>query len=266
MKNLLISILLALFTFTASASQPAQVILFGTFHFKDAGLDLVKVEDINVFSEESQAYIEGLTDRLAGFGPNRVLLEYNPESEETMNERYRDYLAGSYELPANEVYQLGFRIAKKAGLERVHSFDHRQIEWQAEAMFEYAKENNSPEMESLNQLLGKYTEEETKARATLDLGELLQRSNDPEKDRMNMGSYLITNSIGAGDGYSGADAAASWWHRNFRMYANIQHHAKPGERSIAIGGSGHMAILKQLIDLDQSLESISVRPFLEEKK
>jgi hypothetical protein len=26
----------------------------------------------------------------------------------------------------------------------------------------------------------------------------------------------------AGDAYSGAEAGASWWARNFRMYANIQ--------------------------------------------
>ena len=40
---------------------------------------------------------------------------------------------------------------------------------------------------------------------------------------------------------SGADASASWWQRNFRMYALIQQHAQPGARDIAIGGQGHTA-------------------------
>jgi len=79
------------------------------------------------------------------------------------------------------------------------------------------------------------------------------RSNTAEGDRLNMDLYLATNAIGAGDGYSGADASASWWQRNFRMYANIQKAAQPGERIIAIGGSGHMAILKQLLAIDQRL-------------
>ena len=34
--------------------------------------------------------------------------------------------------------------------------------------------------------------------------------------------------------------------------------AGPGERIIAIGGSGHMAILKQLLEIDRRLESASV--------
>ena len=40
---------------------------------------------------------------------------------------------------------------------------------------------------------------------------------------------------------------ASWWHRNFRMYAYIQQHAGPGKRVVAIGGQGHTAILKDLL-------------------
>ena len=76
-----------------------------------------------------------------------------------------------------------------------------------------------------------------------------------------MDLYLATNAIGAGDGYSGAVAAASWWKRNFFMYANIQKLAPPGERVIAIGGSGHMAILKQLLAIDTRLEGVAVNPY-----
>jgi hypothetical protein len=40
------------------------------------------------------------------------------------------------------------------------------------------------------------------------------------------------------------------------MYANIQQVAKPGERIIAIGGSGHTAILKQLLKTDRRLVGV----------
>jgi hypothetical protein len=78
---------------------------------------------------------------------------------------------------------------------------------------------------------------------------------------MNMDMYLATNAIGAGDGYSGAASSASWWKRNFYMYANIQKLAEPGERIIAIGGTGHMAILKQLLAIDRRLEGVPVDPY-----
>lgn len=255
---LALSLALSLFSFPLLAAQPAQVMLFGTFHFKDAGLDTVKVKDIDIFTGENQAYLEALTQRLQGFKPTRVLLEYSPESDELVNERYREYLAGNYELGANEIYQLGFRIAKLAGHERVYSFDYRGVEWEAEAMYEYAEQHDSPEMKAHNEFIESYTAESEQARATMSLKQLLQRQNDPDADRSNMDLYLATNAIGAGDGYSGAVAAASWWKRNFFMYANIQKLAAPGERVIAIGGSGHMAILKQLLAIDRRLKGVAV--------
>ncbi len=261
MKNPFIAILALMLSYPAFAEDAAQVMLIGTFHFKDPGMDTVKVKDIDVFAEESQQYLQEFANRLAGFKPTRVLLEYNPKNEELLNQRYDEYLSGDYDLGANEIYQLGFRIARLARLDGVQSFDHRELEWQAEAMFEYAKKHDSPEMAEFNRIIERYTTEEEKARAGLSLRELLIRTNDPLKDRMNMDLYLATNSIGAGDGYSGADSTASWWHRNFRMYANIQEVAQPGERIIVIGGSGHMAILKGLLAIDSRLVGVEIDPY-----
>jgi len=259
MASVIMATLIILLSGThASTSEPAQIMLIGTFHFSNPGNDVVKVEDVNVLDEESQLYLQAFSQRLAAFKPTRVLLEYDPENEELVNQRYRDYLEGKYEPGVNEIYQLGFRIARDAGLKGVQSFDHRDLNWEAEPMFEYAKQHNSPEMVIFNENIEYLTNEEDKARASMGLRELLIRSNDPEQDRLNMDLYLATNSIGAGDGYAGADATASWWQRNFRMYANIQQAAKPGERIIAIGGSGHMAILKQLLEIDSRLVKVDV--------
>lgn len=254
MKKILTALLALGFAVSSFATEPAQVMLIGTFHFNDPGKDIVKVEDVDVLSEESQQYLQEFTRRLAEFKPTRVLLEFDPANEDMINQRYNDYLADTYELGVNEIYQLGFRIARESGLKAVQSFDHRELHWQAEAMFEYAKQHDSPEMKVFNESIERFTREESHARATENLRGLLMRSNDDEQDRLNMDLYLATNVIGAGDGYSGADASASWWQRNFRMYANIQKVAQPGERIIAIGGSGHTAILKQFLAIDQRLE------------
>ena len=175
MSKLLIALAFSLISLPLLAAQPGQVMLFGTFHFQDAGLDTVKVKDIDIFTAENQAYLEALTQRLQGFKPTRVLLEYSPENDALINERYREYLAGNYELGANEIYQLGFRIAKLAGHERVYSFDYRGVEWEAEAMFEYAKQHESPEMGTFNEIIETFTVEDEQARTTMTLKELLQR-------------------------------------------------------------------------------------------
>ena len=258
MKKTIPLLLTLLFAITTHATEPAQVMLIGTFHFNNPGKDTVKVEDVDISDEASQLYLQQFAKRLAEFRPTHVLLEYDPSNEELINQRYTDYLAGSYELGTNEIYQLGFRIARESGLKTVQGFDHRELEWQADAMFEYARTHDSPEMKTFNDLIEYFTKDSAQARANEDLRGLLMRANDDELDRQNMDLYLATNPIGAGDGYSGADASASWWHRNFRMYANIQKVAQPGERVLAIGGSGHMAILKQLLTIDQRLKEEEV--------
>lgn len=265
LKPQLILIALLFLSGTAShaeTTEPAEVLLFGTFHFKDAGLDVVQVEDVDIFSEENQAYLEQLTDRLAAFQPTAVLLEYNPENEDSMNERYRQYVEGTFELPANEVFQLGFRIARKAGLERVYSFDHREVHWEAQPLLSYTQASEPAQWETFQETIKNIEREEKEVRAELSLAQLLARQNDAERDRLNRDLYISMNVIGVDDNWVGANATASWWERNFRMYARLQHHAVPGSRIIAIGGSGHMAILNQLLATDSKRQAEPPQPYI----
>jgi len=245
----------------AETPPPAKVMLLGTFHFADPGQDAVKTRSLDVTRPESQQYLDALSRRIANeFRPTRILLEYAPENDATVNDRYRQYLDGSYELPVNEIYQLGFRIARHSGLDAVGSWDHREVEWKAEAMFDYAKENDPEAVAAFEADIAAVTAEQQKRQDTMSLQQLLALSNDPEDFAANKALYVATNDIGAGDGYAGADASASWWHRNFRMYANIQKAAGPGERVLVIGGSGHIAIVADLLALDEKREAVDVRP------
>ena len=98
--------------------------------------------------------------------------------------------------------------------------------------------------------------------STLSLKELLLSTNDPAEDRNNRAFYIMTNPVGTDASFVGADATASWWHRNFRMYALIQRYAQPGERVLVIGGQGHTAILRRMLADDMDREAVDVRPFL----
>jgi regulator of RNase E activity RraA len=99
------------------------------------------------------------------------------------------------------------------------------------------------------------------AHKTLTLKQLLLRANDAEQDRLNRSFYLMTNHVGEGENFVGADATASWWHRNFRMFAVIQRYAQPGERVLVIGGQGHVAILKLFLD-DDERRAVDVTSYL----
>lgn len=246
----------------ANEQAKAKVLVMGAFHFANPKKDVIKTEQINVMTDENQKYLIGLTQRIAEFKPTVVLLEFDPENTEKMNSRYRNYLGGTYELPSGEVYQIGFRIARQVGLKEIFSFDEREIGWNAKPMFEYMKKNAPQTAEKMNDLIKKITQETKKDHATKSLSELLKDANSLEKDKFNQSMYIMTNHLGAGDSFEGADAAASWWHRNFRMYANIQKHAQPGERVLVIGGQGHTAIIKDFLALDHDRELIDIVPYL----
>jgi hypothetical protein len=267
MKNTITAVVGSFFLLLAGVSHSqsdnhAQVMMFGVFHFANPGLDVVKTATVNVMTEESQQYLEDLSTRLREFRPTVVLLEFNPANEAVMQERYEQYLDDKFELPANEIYQLGFRVARLSGVEKIGSFDERSIGWNAEPLLEYLPEHDPDTERAVQMAIDDITAKQQQAHARLTLGQLLKMTNDPDKDRLNKSFYVLTNHVGTGDNFVGADAAASWWHRNFRMYAKIQRHATPGQRVLVIGGQGHTAILKDFLEVDADRDGVDVVPYL----
>lgn len=247
----------------AEERSTAQVMLFGVFHFANPRQDVVKTDQVDVMTADNQAYLEALSAKISQYNPTVVLLEFDPEREPEMQERFRQYVDGNYQLSSNEVYQLGFRIAARSDAGTVHGFDETNIHWQAEPLFEYLENTDTGTAVKMSAVFEELAAADQKAHSSLSLRELLVRSNDPDGDAQNRALYLMTNHVGVGQNFVGADATASWWHRNFRMYALVQRHAQPGERVLVIGGQGHIAILRQLLADDPDREAIDVHPYLE---
>lgn len=245
--------------------EPARVMLLGMFHFANPGRDMVKSRVIDVMTPENQAWLDGLAERMAAFEPTDVLAECDPADQARYDEKFRDYVAGRFALPSNETYQIGFRVARRAGLARVTCFDENAVGWNAGPMFDYLEKHDPGTKQALDatfKSLGAAMDEE---QATLSLARLLQLSNDPARDALNKALYLRTNAVDAGGSFAGANVSASWWHRNFRMYANIQKAAAPGRRVIALAGQGHTAILKDLLAVDDRRVAQDVRAYLADR-
>ena len=242
--------------------QAAEVLLFGVFHFSNPGRDVVRVDQIDVSTPPSQAYLAGLAQRLCEFKPTAILLEFDRAREADMRKQLDAYRAGEAELGINENYQIGFRVAKACGVEKIYGFDESEIGWNAEPLFEYLEESAPELLKAFNADIARLQAAETAAHRERSLRELLIRANDPEQDRLNKDLYLVTNAAGAGLGFEGADATARWWHRNFRMYANIQRYATAGERVLVVAGQGHTAIFRDLLAIDGRLSARDIRQYL----
>lgn len=246
---------------TPVAEPLARVMLLGLFHFDNPGRDAVKFQPVDVTTPEHQAYLVGLSERLARFAPTRVLLEYPPARDEVMNQRYSDFLAGRFELGRNEIYQLGFRVARLMGHPRVHGIDAQAPPAEIK-LWSYLSEQ--PEgLGPLEKMIAAESERQQRMHRALTLREILALGNSVEEDRRNKGFYMLLNPVAAAGGlFHGADASADWWHRNLRMYALIQEHARPGERVLVIAGSGHTAILRDFLRSDGERLEEEVLPYL----
>ena len=234
----------------APIPAPARILLLGLWHFDNPGLDAVKYTPIDVMKPAEQAYLQALSARIAAWKPTRVLLEYQPKSESLINQRYADYLDDKFELRVNEIYQLGFRIAKLSGLKSVSGFDVRDVPGD-NAIWGHLMKDAALSKE-FTTMIASMSAKLNEQHKTMSLKALLQRNNQLEEDHDNKSFYLWLNPIGTADTPTlGADAATQWWQRNFRMYALIQQAAKPGERVVVIAGQGHTAILRDLLKSDR---------------
>ena len=261
----LLLLLPALASAAPPAPEPARVMLLGMFHFANPGRDMVQTQVINVMTPQNQTYLDGLAARMQTFRPTDVLVECSPTDQARYDQQFNDYLAGNFPLPSNETYQIGFRIAKLTGLRGVTCFDEGQVGWEAKPMFDYLEKNDPQRKQELEALFKSLGETMSHEQETLSLPQLLQLTNDPARDALNKSIYLRTNDVDAGGSFAGADASASWWHRNFRMYGNIQKAAAPGRRVVVLAGQGHTVILKDLLAVDAQRKAEDVRGYLDAK-
>ncbi|MBL0076358.1 MAG: hypothetical protein IPP41_10630 [Rhodocyclaceae bacterium] len=253
--------LLALVTSFAAFAQaadkvtaPGKVMFLGLFHFDNPGFDAVKYTPIDVMQAREQTYLVALSKRIARFAPTKILLEYRADKDAVMNERYANFLAGKFELPKNEIYQIGFRVAKLAGNQRVYGFDVDTPAFEDKLWGYLASE---PVFEQkLTQLIDAESARLNQAHRRMSLQQILTMSNAPAEDNRNKGFYMLLNAVGTEKGlFYGADSAANWWQRNLRMYSIVQTHATRGERVLVIAGSGHAAIQRDLLRADSERQA-----------
>src|SRR5882724_6077124 len=104
-----------------------QVMVLGTYHMNNPGLDAMKIQADDVLAPERQRQVTDVVTRLASFKPDKVMIE-SAYGDTTFPKRYSDYLAGTHELSRNEIEQIGFRLAKQLGHKALYPVDYPMFE------------------------------------------------------------------------------------------------------------------------------------------
>jgi hypothetical protein len=257
----------------AEAARP-KVLILGTFHFDNPGRDAYKPKyTFDLFSEEGQKQLAELHARLAEFAPTKILVEQPSDQQASLDRSYAAYRQGKSQDVANEVFSVGFALAKRLGHEKVYAFD-AEAEWLPTAPdTEEAMQGEAERIGKLAflddpvlELYHKAAAKQEEVEQALTLRQRLRLMNHPDLLRASHGAYFFFASFRVNDGeaFPGPDGFASAWHnRNLRMFSNVQRLANtPEDRLLVIVGAGHVPILQQCAQCCPTMTWVSAYEFL----
>jgi hypothetical protein len=263
--------LLLLFLFTVSInpafaqSKKKQILLIGTFHFENPGLDIAQVNTFNVMTNKSQKELESITDKIKKFGPDKIFVEWNYEKQDKLDKFYAKNADSLFHKNADEIVQLALRSAKKLGHKKLFAIDYNQAGFPYDSLVKGMQEANQLDLikknkeemaayeKSQNQKIGKYS-----------LTELLIDCNIKESNAENVKWYLETaNKAGKTDNFVGAYLVSEWYRRNLYMYSLIQKLTEnKDDKIMVLLGAGHTAMLREFIKYDSNFEIVELKDVL----
>jgi len=252
-----------------SEVQRTPVLLLGTYHFRSAGRDAyAHRHEVDVLTPAKQAEVGKVVDRLAEFAPTRIAVEVRTERQPWLDSLYAAYRAGAWVLEANEIFQLGFRLADRLGHERVYAVDapaRSFFDGLTRAGLDSITAGLPPIDPAWDQRYRAWYEWKDSLKTVLPLDAYLHYLNDPETIRRAHGHYLVSDfRLRGRDDYFGADFATYWWNRNLRIFSNLQRLPRAaGERILVIIGSGHLPLLRHAVSGSPEYELVEAQPYLE---
>jgi hypothetical protein len=266
LRKLFCSLMLAGFSAIGIfAGQPmqgkAQVMVLGVYHFNNPNQDAIKTDFPDHLSEKKQKEIDAVLNKLAAFKPTKIVIEV-PADNELIRKQYRDYLAGEFELRANEAYQLGFKLAKRFGHEEIYPADHK-MGMNIGVVIEAAKQSgNTQFLADMQNVMGQIQAQQ-KRYETMPVLDILIDMNRPEFQEMTRDFYLQFLKVKTKDGFEGADVLTAWYQRNFRISSNImQVIDSPEDRVLVIFGQGHAPYLREAVKAFPHIQLIEPNGFL----
>lgn len=254
----------------------AKAMVLGVFHFDNPNLDSYKPKFLyNILESKRQSELDTLLNKLAAYNPTKILLEWpRIKMDSITNERYQNYLNGSFDIndKSDETYQIGFKLAKRLGHNRVYCSDASadwfgvELDWDNYDEEAYLKSKGQFE-KSTRYDYESFYELGDSIKSVQTLTEHLFFENRPENRLKDHQAYLSESVLeGAGDNYLGADGVARWYRRNLRIFSNAYDltNLDKEERLLLIYGSGHVWQLRQFFKDSPDFDYVEPNKYLAE--
>ena len=243
--NICIFLLTATTVFAQSPTPAAvQVMILGTYHFGNPGLDLHNMKSESVLTPGRQKELDDIATRLAKFNPTKIAVEARSDCPDLSTQKFADFTPQELTSNPDERAQIAFRLAQRLGHKNVYGIDEQSdtIDYfPFDKVEAYAKAHN--QRATLARMHGdveKTIKAIEVAQKTTPIRLLLADINEPARIRSDHEQfYYGLLPLGDQKEQPGADLNAAWYHRNAKIFAKLTQIARPGDRVLVVFGSGH---------------------------
>jgi hypothetical protein len=250
------------------APQPIEVMVLGTYHFGNPGLDLNNMKADDVTQPRRQAELEALAAALAQFRPTKVMIEAQPKSADLVDSGYARFTPAALGTDRNEIAQIGYRIAHRLGHKAVYAIDEQPGEGEPD-YFPFDKVGTYAKDKGMDAELGAMMAEGAAVAAgmeemqkTMTIGQILAERNRPATTAREQTLYYGMLSFGDTERQPGAELNAMWYMRNAKIFGKLMQAAKPGDRILVVYGSGHNYWLRHFAQVTPGYVSVDPVPYL----
>jgi hypothetical protein len=107
--------------------KQTEILLIGTFHFDNPGLDIAKTNSFEVLNPKTQTELDVMAQKIKEFNPTKIFVEWSYDKQAKLDTLYNSYLNGTddFSKDKNEIFQLAFRIGKLNNNERLEAIDYK---------------------------------------------------------------------------------------------------------------------------------------------
>lgn len=241
-------------------------------HFNNPGKDAAKSEEIHILKADRQSSLEKITNKIVKkYKPAKVFVEYPSKNQKTLDRFYDLYKAGkpyfqedtltkSWQkryFEEGEIFQFGFRLAKKAQNTKVYAMDYP-----ADMRFDLFQQK-AKEMQTIDESAFQKKINESNTNSCFskkDLADILKCFNTEEELQQNKGIYItLFNRLNKTPDFYGSDLVSGWYRRNLIMYSTIQNTVSDEDQNIVIiVGQGHAAMMEEFIKVDDRFNLIKI--------
>lgn len=242
-----------------------QVMVLGTYHFAGS-TDLINVATADLFTERRQKELADLADALAAFGPTVVVTERETPPPDYIDPYFSDFDDDMLRTNQNERVQVAYRLARRAGVTRVHGIDEAPSEGEpdyfpfpklaAHAKATGQKDDLDALMARVQSLVGQFSNET----ADDHIAEKLYKINTGFMSAPDV--YYAFSEFDRGEDQPGAELQAYWFMRNAKIFSKLMQVVEPGDRVVVVYGAGHKFWLDHMADHMDGYMRVDPDPYL----